>query len=91
WPEADPAAEEEPLPLTGKTFVITGSLTTFTRDEAVEKLRMLGAKVAGSVSKNTDCLVAGPNAGSKLTKAEALGIDIIDEAALVTLIEKMHV
>lgn len=66
-------------PLLHKTIVLTGSLTQFTRATAKAKLIKLGAKVAGSVSKNTDILVAGESAGSKLTKAEKLGVDVKDE------------
>ncbi len=71
------------LPLDGKTVVLTGSLSAMTRDEAGSKLEALGAKVAGSVSKKTDFIVAGEAAGSKLEKAQALGIDIWDEARLL--------
>ena len=60
-----------------------------TRDEASEQLRALGAKVSGSVSAKTNVLVAGPGAGSKLTKAESLGVDIIDEAALIVLLGEL--
>jgi DNA ligase (NAD+) len=58
------------------------------RDQAKERLQQLGAKVAGSVSKKTSCVVAGPGAGSKLTKANDLGIKVMDEAALLTLLSK---
>ncbi|WP_289283598.1 NAD-dependent DNA ligase LigA, partial [Methylophaga sp. UBA5088] len=68
--------------LSGKTIVLTGTLQTLSRSEAKEKLLALGAKVAGSVSKKTDYVVAGADAGSKLTKAESLGIDVVDEATL---------
>ncbi|HBW84041.1 MAG TPA: DNA ligase [Gammaproteobacteria bacterium] len=73
--------------LAGQTFVLTGSLEQMSRDEAKAKLQAFGAKVAGSVSKNTSVVVAGPGARSKRAKAEALGIKIIDEAAFLALIE----
>lgn len=82
------ARDPEKLPLQGLTYVLTGTLEAMTRDEASDKLRALGAKVAGSVSKNTDYLVAGPSAGSKLSKAESLGIEIIDEAKLLALFDQ---
>ena len=71
----------------GKTFVLTGTFPTLTRDEAKDLLEKAGAKVAGSVSKKTDYVVAGTDAGSKLTKAEELGIPVIDEAAMLGLLE----
>ena len=69
-------------PLAGLTFVLTGTLVNRTRDEAGAALKVLGAKVSGSVSKKTSYLVAGPKAGSKLTKAEQLGVPVLDEVAL---------
>ena len=69
-------------PLAGLTFVLTGTLVNRTRDEAGAALKVLGAKVSGSVSKKTSYLVAGPKAGSKLTKAEQLGVPVLDEDAL---------
>ncbi|WP_102337889.1 NAD-dependent DNA ligase LigA [Collinsella provencensis] len=69
-------------PLAGLTFVLTGTLENRTRDEAGAALKALGAKVSGSVSKKTSYLVAGPKAGSKLTKAQSLGVPVLDEAAL---------
>src|SRR5450830_943930 len=72
--------------LAGKTFVLTGTLPTLSRDQAKEMLEAAGAKVSGSVSKKTDFLVAGAEAGSKLSKAEALGIAVIDESALLELL-----
>ena len=75
-----------PKPLSGKTFVITGTLPTLGRDEAKDRLEAAGAKVAGSVSKKTDYVVAGAEAGSKLVKAQELGIAVIDEAELLELL-----
>ncbi len=72
-----------PQPLAGQIFVLTGSLSEMTRDEAKEKLQALGAKVTGSVSAKTDVVVAGVSAGSKLSKAEKLGVTVWDEAALL--------
>ena len=69
-------------PLAGLTFVLTGTLVNRTRDEAGAALKALGAKVTGSVSKKTSYVVAGPKAGSKLAKAESLGVPVLDEEAL---------
>lgn len=77
------AASASGSPVLGKTMVLTGTLETFTREEAADRLRALGANVTGSVSKNTDIVVAGPNAGSKLEKARSLGIEVWDEARLL--------
>lgn len=86
WPEVEKAAEGE-LPLQGKTFVLTGTLSALSRNEAKQRLQALGAKVAGSVSKKTDYVVAGESPGSKLTKAEQLGVTVLDEDELVRLLE----
>nr|WP_303050737.1 BRCT domain-containing protein [uncultured Slackia sp.] len=72
----------ESQPLAGLTFVLTGTLKNRTRDEAGAALKALGAKVTGSVSKKTSFVVAGANAGSKLTKAESLGVAVLDEAQM---------
>lgn len=78
----------ETLPLTGQTAVLTGTLSSMGRDEAKEKLEALGAKVAGSVSKKTHFVVAGEAAGSKLDKAQELGVDVWDEARLMNLFKQ---
>jgi DNA ligase (NAD+) len=80
--EEEGADTDAPQPLAGLTFVLTGSLDGRTRDEAGDALRAMGAKVSGSVSRKTSYVVAGSAAGSKLTKAQALGVPVIDEAAL---------
>ena len=71
----------------GLTFVLTGTLPTMSRDDASAKIKALGGKCAGSVSKKTSYVVAGEAAGSKLTKAQELGVTIIDEAELLRMIE----
>ena len=76
--------------IAGKTFVLTGTFPTMTRDEAKDLLEKAGGKVAGSVSKKTDYVVAGSDAGSKLTKAEELGILVIDEAAMLKLLSSQN-
>ena len=86
WEEGEPA-ERALQPLAGKTLVITGTLPAWSRDEAKDRVEAAGGKVAGSVSKKTDYLVAGADAGSKLLKAQALGVTIIDEAALRALLD----
>ncbi len=73
-------------PFSGKTIVLTGTLSVLTRDEAKNKLKQLGAKVTGSVSKNTDLVIAGEAAGSKLDKAQELGIKVIDEQEMLNLL-----
>ena len=76
------------MPLEGKTCVITGTLSEMGRSDAKARLQLLGAKVAGSVSKNTDFLVAGEKAGSKLTKAQELEVEVWDEAALIAFLSE---
>ena len=89
WPEGEALAPTE-MPLAGLTVVLTGTLPTMGRDEAKDKLEALGAKVAGSVSKKTSYVVAGLDAGSKLEKAQALGVPVLDEAGLMQLLEGLR-
>src|SRR5690606_23952158 len=81
-----PKASAGALPLSGQTWVLTGTLEALTRDEAKQRLEGLGAKVAGSVSKQTTCVVAGPGAGSKLANAQKFGVPVLDEAAFVEVL-----
>lgn len=78
------------LPLAGQTWVLTGTLESMSRDQGKERLERLGAKVAGSVSAKTSCVVAGPGAGSKLAKAGELGVKVIDEAAFLLLLQQLE-
>lgn len=89
WPETGvkPVAAQ---PLAGKTIVLTGTLDSLSRDQAADQLRALGAKVAGSVSKKTDYVVAGRDAGSKLDKARGLGVMVLDEAGLLALLDRSN-
>ena len=88
WKEAEVGESSELArkPLSNKTFVITGTLPTLSRDQAKDMLEAAGAKVAGSISKKTDYLLAGADAGSKLEKAQALGVAVLDEAAMLALV-----
>ena len=85
WPDLEVTTAVQPL--AGKTVVLTGTMESLSRDEAKERLQALGAKVAGSVSKKTSFVVAGAEAGSKLAKAEALGVEVMDEAGLLALLQ----
>ena len=87
WQEEQVLSADE-QPLNGQTWVLTGTLSGMTRDQAKEKLEQLGAKVAGSVSKKTACVVAGEAAGSKLAKAEQLGVPVLDEEGLANLLRE---
>ena len=86
WPAIEGTASDAHRPLLGKTLVITGTLPTLSRDEAKELIEAAGGKASGSVSKKTDWLVAGEEAGSKLDKARELGIAVLDEAGLRALL-----
>jgi DNA ligase (NAD+) len=80
------APRHETAAISGKSFVLTGSLPTLTRDEAADRIKRAGGKVSGSVSKKTDYVVAGEEAGSKLDKAKELGVAVLDEEALLRML-----
>jgi DNA ligase (NAD+) len=86
WNESEPQRSPSEGGLSGKTFVLTGTLTNMTRDEAKQKIQALGGKVTGSVSKKTNYVIYGDKAGSKLAKAQDLGVKTIDEAGLTVLL-----
>jgi len=86
WPEDDGTADKAPKPLLGLTFVLTGTLPTLSRDDAKDMIEAAGGKVSGSVSKKTNYVVAGAEAGSKLEKAQELGTTILDEPGLLKLL-----
>lgn len=88
WDQEESVEAESHQPLSGLTYVVTGTLTALKRDEVKDKLISLGAKVSGSVSAKTHCLIAGEKAGSKLTKAQDLDIQILDEAGMLALLEE---
>jgi DNA ligase (NAD+) len=92
WAEHEPSAEADAatLPLAGKTLVLTGTLPTLGREDAKALIEAAGGKVAGSVSKKTSYVVAGEEAGSKLEKAQALGVPILDEAGLQALLASLE-
>ncbi len=83
-PQADVAVEDSRV--SGKTVVLTGALSVLKRSDAKKRLEALGARVSGSVSKKTDLVIAGEKAGSKLKKAEALGVEVTDEAGLLEIL-----
>ncbi|MCW7541250.1 NAD-dependent DNA ligase LigA [Aquabacterium sp. A7-Y] len=87
WEEGEGSASSAPRPLMGKTLVLTGTLPTLSRDEAKDMIEAAGGKVAGSVSKKTDYVVAGAEAGSKLAKAQELGLTVLDEDGLRQLLQ----
>lgn len=87
WPDIEIDRRQQALQ--GQTYVLTGTLESISRNEAKARLVALGAKVAGSVSKNTSCVIAGPGAGSKLIKAEALGIKILDEREFLAVLDDL--
>ena len=80
------AAQLENLPLSGQTWVLTGTLSRMTRQQGQAYIEQLGGKCAGSVSKKTHCVVAGEKAGSKLEKAQALGVSVLDEEGFIALL-----
>jgi DNA ligase (NAD+) len=86
WPDPEKRPTLSKSPLEKRTLVLTGTLSRMTRDEAKRRIQAAGGKVVGSVSKNTDFLVAGENPGSKLKKAQGLGVDILDEDGLAKLL-----
>ena len=85
-PSEQAVTDNSSLPLTGQSYVITGTLERMERARAKQFLQQLGARVAGSVSAKTSCVIAGPGAGSKLAKAEELGIPVMDEEKFVSLL-----
>jgi DNA ligase (NAD+) len=87
WTEGEPRQARADGPAAGKTFVLTRTLPTLSRDEARNRIQACGGKVSGSVSKKTDYVVAGADPGSKLAKAEELGVQVIDEAQLLELLQ----
>ncbi len=91
WPAIEKRAEGTHLPLDGKTVVVTGTLEGMTRSEAKEAIQKLGGKASGSVSAKTDYLLAGANAGSKLAKAEKLGVPLLTVEELLNILNNNRV
>jgi len=89
WPEDEPGMSIQTSAIVGKTFVLTGTLPNLSREDAKEKIESQGGKVSGSVSKKTDYVVAGVDPGSKYIKAQELGVKILDEAALLELLNSL--
>ena len=87
WTEGPPARRDTGGPFAGKIVVLTGTLGAMTRDEAKERIEAAGGKVTGSVSKKTDYVVAGAEAGSKLDKAQELGVAVLDEDRFLEMIK----
>jgi DNA ligase (NAD+) len=90
WPDIEVTAQASGGPLADQIWVLTGTLETMTRDAAKQRLVALGAKVVGSVSKKTSCVVAGPGAGSKLTKAQSFELPVLDEAQLLERLNELE-
>jgi DNA ligase (NAD+) len=88
WKEEKPSRKPATGPFAGKIVVLTGSLASMTRDDAKERIEAAGGKVAGSVSKKTDYVIAGAEAGSKLDKAQELGVAVIDEARFLEMLDE---
>ena len=86
WPEHKGTPLRSTTHLSGKIFVLTGTLPNLTREKAAALLEAVGAKVAGSVSRKTDYVVAGADAGNKLDKARELGVPVLDEAGILALL-----
>jgi DNA ligase (NAD+) len=88
WKEEAPSPKKAAGPFAGKIVVLTGSLASMTRDDAKDRIEAAGGKVTGSVSKKTDYVVAGEEAGSKLDKARELGVAVVDEARFLQMLEQ---